>query len=200
MAEPQSNPTLIVPQLTPEESRRFWSKVDASAGADGCWLWTAAKSEKGYGIFGLRGKTYKAPRIAYREGYGSDPGPLHVCHNCPGGDNPACVNPTHLFLGTIQINNADMVRKGRHVPGGTRCGKNGKWRRGPEHPNTGRSTDYAPQGEAHPGAKLSGDDVRAIRERYAQGGISYVRLAAHYGVNQSAIAKIVTRKHWGHIV
>jgi hypothetical protein len=182
MTTPQSTPTLPVPQLTPEEAARFWEKVDKSAGPDRCWPWKAALSEKGYGIFGLRGKTYKAPRIAYRDHYGADPGPLSVCHNCPDGDNPACCNPAHFFLGTKAQNNADMVAKGRHVPGGT-YGDEGYQR-----------------GEQHHAAKLTEDQVREMRQLYAAGGWSYARLGKRFGIGQSATYRVVKGIRWGHVV
>jgi hypothetical protein len=181
MTTPQSTPTLPVPQLTPEEAARFWEKVDKSAGPDRCWPWRAALSEKGYGIFGLRGKTYKAPRIVYRDHYGVDPGTLYVCHNCPDGDNPACCNPAHFFLGTKAQNNADMVAKGRHVPGGT------------------HSSEGYQRGEQHHGAKLTEDEVREIRQLHAAGGLSYSQIGRRYGIHFTAVGKIIKRVHWGHV-
>lgn len=90
-------------------SERFWSKVDKKH-ISGCWLWMANKNTQGYGSFDIDGKGKRAHRVAYELHYGSIPKGKLVCHHC---DNPSCVRPDHLFLGTQQDNVNDMVRKGR---------------------------------------------------------------------------------------
>lgn len=79
-----------------------------------CWLWIGAINNKGYGLF--RGKL--AHRCAFEMYNGSIPDGLDVCHNCPNGDNPKCVNPSHLFLGTRFQNMQDAIGKGR-IPKGS---------------------------------------------------------------------------------
>jgi hypothetical protein len=91
--------------------RRFWPKVVKS---DQCWLWTAAKNEQGYGLLCLSGHMYKAHRLAYYLERGPFPDSLFVCHHC---DTPACVKPSHLFLGTQKDNLGDAKRKGRTASG-----------------------------------------------------------------------------------
>lgn len=90
---------------------RLWEKVIKG---EGCWLWTGAKSEKGYGnIFKKRGNGRTAVmvhRVSYEIHFGEIPEGLFVLHRC---DVPACVNPSHLFLGTAQDNVDDMIAKGR---------------------------------------------------------------------------------------
>ncbi len=90
---------------------RFWSKV---AIGDGCWEWRARRNDSGYGQFRLDGKIQHASRVAWVLTHGAIPPETpHVLHNCPDGDNPACVRPSHLWLGTNADNVADKVAKGR---------------------------------------------------------------------------------------
>jgi hypothetical protein len=99
---------------------RFWEKVNIT---DGCWLWTAATNLEGYGKIGMRRMDgthglLLAHRVSYEmaHGTGSANGKF-VCHHC---DNPRCVNPSHLFLGTNRENIMDRVSKGRSVNGNMR--------------------------------------------------------------------------------
>ena len=80
----------------------------------GCWEWTASVSEKGYGYFRVGKKTFSAHRWIYEFLYGPIPYGKLVCHTC---DNPPCVNPDHLWLGTAQDNSSDMVSKDRQTWG-----------------------------------------------------------------------------------
>lgn len=93
--------------LSKESTARFWAKVQQTPD---CWLWTAAKNESGYGIFGVGKATDKAPRISYRLLVGPIPEGTIVCHKC---DNPTCVRPDHLFLGSHKDNHNDAVKKNR---------------------------------------------------------------------------------------
>ena len=85
---------------------RFWSKVDKSGD---CWIWTGATNKKGYGQFKIAGKQNASHRVSYILTKG-EIGELFVCHTC---DNPSCVNPSHLWLGTCKDNHQDRERKKR---------------------------------------------------------------------------------------
>jgi hypothetical protein len=86
---------------------RFRDKVKKTAT---CWIWTGAKGTEGYGLFKIDGKNKRAHRVAWELENGPILATLCVCHTC---DNPSCVNPKHLFLGTRNDNTQDCIRKGR---------------------------------------------------------------------------------------
>lgn len=96
---------------------RFWGMVRKTRC---CWLWTGHRHHKGHGTIKL-GASNPVPEQAHRVSWMLHKGPipdgLCVLHNCPGGDNPACVNPAHLWLGTKVENTKDMVKKGTHARG-----------------------------------------------------------------------------------
>ena len=87
---------------------RFWAKVCKT---NGCWTWTASKNPHGYGQIRLSGKLTLAHRVSWTIHNGVIPEGLFVLHIC---DNPPCVRPDHLFLGTQKDNIRDAVAKKRH--------------------------------------------------------------------------------------
>ena len=161
---------------------RFWEKVEKT---ETCWLWKSSKRNKGYGAFvwaddAGRIVQGRAHRFSWEQSHGPIPIGLCVLHHC---DVPACVNPEHLFLGSKRDNNQDMCKKGRHVSGGTHCGKNGKYERG----------------EHHHHARLTEETVRNIR-RDRLLGISFSELATRYGIGVGHAYRIATRKAWKHVI
>jgi HNH endonuclease len=151
---------------------RFWSKVLVGDGPTSCWLWTGNRDSHGYGTLSKtrRGKRLKAHRVSWMIHHGPIPEGLAVCHNCPGGDNPLCVRPDHLFLGTPRANMLDAVTKGQ-----------------------------MPRGERSGSAKLTTQQVLDIRHRYAEGTVTQPQLAKEHNVTNSLISMIITRKRWSHI-
>lgn len=132
----------------------------------GCWLWCGNRNKAGYGLVKRRPKVWLAHRLSWLLHRGGLCDQDKVLHRC---DTPECVNPDHLFLGTQADNIRDMEAKGRA-----------------RHPCRA----------AHGRSKLSENDVAAIREEYAVGGIRQADLAARYGVNQTTVSDIVRRVHW----
>jgi len=170
----------------------FWDRVDKSGD---CWLWTGNRfpAGLGYGRF-IR---WPAHRIAYELTHGSIPDGLCVLHSC---DNPPCVRPDHLFLGTITDNNADRDAKGRLARGDDHWTRLYPERvlRGDQHPKR-RRPETAARGEQHGCAKLTATAVRQIRRDYASGSFRLQDLAERYGVGISAIHSVVRLLTWRHI-
>lgn len=149
---------------------RFWSKVDKSGGPDACWPWLGAKYVAGYGQLRFGKKTKSAHRMSWEIHFGTKPGDMDVCHTC---DNPSCVNPAHLFLGTHLDNMRDRSAKGRY--------------------------SMQPKGEAVHLAKLTKDDVLEIRWLLTQKKFSHREIAAEFSVDRTSVTAISRRKTWKHV-
>jgi len=159
---------------------RFWAKVDVR-GADECWPWMASRNHKGYGRFKFRLHSTRSHRISYELLVGPIPDGLFVCHHC---DNPPCVNPAHLFLGTNTDNIRDAKAKGRLATGK----RNGVH----THPES-RTTDKT---NIH--ARLTDGNVCWILAALAF-GIRQSTLASYFGVDCGAISRINRGKTWKHV-
>lgn len=95
--------------LTEKQITNFWNKINIQSKEE-CWNWGGCKIKTGYGCVMLNGKIEKAHRVSYYLKHGDIPEDMYVCHTC---DNPSCVNPDHLFVGTQKDNMQDMISKGR---------------------------------------------------------------------------------------
>jgi len=152
---------------------RFWAKVDRQAD-DQCWPWTAATT-KGYGrVWDTSlGRHRRATEVALTLTGTAVPAGVFVCHHC---DNPICVNPSHLYVGTATSNVRDMDARGRRVS---------------------RVPHPAARGERNHQAKLSDAEVVAIRGRYTGRRGEQTSLATEYGVTPQLVHLIVKGEHRG---
>lgn len=138
---------------------RFWENVDIK-GEDDCWEWQGSKTPAGYGLFYWNDELKYTHRLSLEFKGEAIPPRWHACHKC---DNPSCVNPNHLFIGTPRDNMLDKVSKGRHT-----------------------------FGENHPNAKLTNAEVLIIRDM-AEDGVFFSDIAKTFGVSNSHISTIVAR-------
>lgn len=160
--------------------QRFWSKAIADGS---CLIWMANRNHRGYGMVGQFGKMRIAHRVAWELANNRKiPTGMSVCHHC---DNPPCVKPAHLFLGTAKDNSRDMFQKGRaNPPVGDRNGSR-------LHP------ERVPKGEENANSKLTANDVRRIRRLYVpRGRYSARQLAREYGVHHDTVEKVIHRENW----
>jgi hypothetical protein len=160
---------------------RFHEKCEINSLFD-CWIWIGATDLKGYGkiYIGERASpAMAAHRVSWELHCGPIPEGLNVLHRC---DNPPCVNPSHLFLGTIADNNADMDAKGRRVS---------KPRFGPRPP------EQILRGDRHPMAKLTAVQVFQIRERLTAGQQGKI-IAIDFGISADTVSRIKIGRTWKH--
>lgn len=158
---------------------RFWPKVQKS---EGCWLWTAGTTGAGYGKISVRlgvnqHRIVGAHCVSYAIHKGDVPEGMEVCHFC---DNPPCVNPAHLFLGTRLTNMQDMVRKGRY------------------NPNRVHHKNCKPMpGQSNGRAIATDDDVRKMRSLPRAEAIGF---AVALGMSERQAKKILRGQAWRHIL
>ena len=153
-------------------TERFWRKVDRRDPHE-CWEWQGGTKGIPYGVF-LTTPAFKQRKVTIPSRYswelhhGPVPEGMCVLHRC---DNPPCVNPAHLFLGTPSDNTQDMLEKGRHP---SRAGEANGW------------------------ASLTEADVREMRRLYGE-GMRNADIARHMGLDPRTTHRIVRRKSWAHI-
>lgn len=150
---------------------RLLAKVDKT---ETCWLWKGCKTNTGYGMIRIAGKTKLVHRISYELHVGKIPTGLHILHRC---DTPLCCNPGHLYPGTDADNTADRLSRGRGATG-SRC--------------HARKPIY---GEAAHNSRLKEVDVIYIREQAAL-GVSAGDLGTMFGIHSATISCIVRGKKW----
>jgi hypothetical protein len=153
----------MVARYTPE---KFWSNATWQGE---CLVWNKDLHKDGYGQLTYHRKYYLSHRLSWILTFGDIPKGLYVLHKC---DNPPCINPNHLYLGTQQDNVNDMYSKHR---------------------------DNNLFGSKHGMALLTEDQVREILKLYDTGTIQIKQLAERYGISKTGIYHIVHRENWKHL-
>lgn len=153
--------------IQPAVTARFWPKVDRGQPSE-CWHWRGAKSREGYGNFRLCGKVTLAHRVSLAIAGSAVTADHSVLHSC---DNPRCVNPSHLRLGTHGENMAERNSKGRARGG-------------------------ALHGAAHPAARLDAAQVAEIRALAASKSMSQRLIGAQFGISQGHVSNLLNSKTW----
>lgn len=199
-----------------DDVTRFFAKIDRNGPVvrpelTNCWIWTAGKDWDGYGAIKIKRKQIRAHRLMMSICCGEIPAGLMVLHHC---DNPSCVRPEHLFLGTSLDNSRDCVSKGRQVSGDAHhYRKNPELRPIGDRNGSRTCPESRPRGDSHfarkhpeklargsrqGSAKLTEQDVMDIREAWANGA-NQKRLAEKYGIDKQNVWGIIHRKSWKHV-
>lgn len=134
----------------------------------GCWEWQGCRNSDGYGSFRFGGKAMLAHRFSYEHHTAEIPKGMHILHHC---DNPCCVNPDHLFVGTHSDNMKDMYAKGRHKK-------------------------VRLFGEAHPSTSLSEGEVIGMRKMYNETPMKMKDIASHFGIKSGTVQAICAGNSW----
>ncbi len=190
---------------------RFLTSINHGT-EDQCWEWNAGRSETNYGKFSFRNKTMIAQRFSFLFFNGFLPDDLCVLHKC---DNPPCVNPNHLFLGTMLDNVRDRDAKGRQAKG-DRAGlrlhperiarglRNGHYTK-PESTPRGDAHHWHTKPETHPrGEKVNtailiSSQVLEIRRAHAAKEENIKELASRFGVKDKVVRRVLHRETWAHL-
>lgn len=152
-----------------EVANLFWKSVDKSDNPNACWEWSAYRNNQGYGMFTpIETRTpIGAHRLSYILHFNDIPEGLFVLHKC---DNPPCVNPNHLFLGTAKDNIRDAIQKGRLL-------------------NRDNSTKRKPT--------LNEEKIRLIRG--LEESLSRTKIAQAFDVSLNTISNILKGRTWKHV-
>jgi hypothetical protein len=171
MQPPIDNAVYCLYDLQRKEPR-LWGQSRETVG--GCWEWQRSRLPSGYGRVSVEGVLTYTHRWAYELAVEAIPESLHVCHHC---DNPPCIRPDHLFIGTAAENIADRDRKGRD-----------RW----------RLPEFQTRGENHPISKLTDESVRESRA-LSRSGVSVTELARKFDVSWNTMKKVICRTTWRHV-
>jgi hypothetical protein len=144
-----------------ESEEERWLRYAPAGAPDECWEWRGHRLRRGYGLFTYQGRRMPASRAALLRSGVTIPDGMIACHHC---DNPPCVNPDHLYVGTHKTNSDDKHRRGRA---------------------------NMPRGARHPRVKLTVEQVREIHRRYTESGVTQDALALEFQVSQRSIHRIV---------
>lgn len=151
--------------IYPSLIKRFLERINKTSN---CWNWTGQLDKDKYGVIRTKLSHVKAHRVSYELFKGLIPEGLLVCHTC---DNPSCVNPNHLFLGTYKDNTQDMIKKGRK---------------------------FNNKGELSSLSKLTEKQILDIRSRKKYRGLQ-TDLSKEFNVSFQQISKIIKNQRWKHI-
>lgn len=153
----------------------------------GCWNWTRRSKQNGYGVAYFGKERWLAHRAAYSLVKGEIPKGMSVCHSC---DNPACINPDHLWLGTHKENMHDSIKKGRASKPPVHVGGD-HWRLKYPH--------MVEHGEDNPNAIMTEEQVIQMRKDYV-GGQPLDEICARYEINRSTMHDYTSGRTWKHLL
>ena len=205
-------------RFTPAIIKAFWARVDKNgplhpydSALGRCWDWTKGTVTGGYGVIRVDRKPKAAHRVSFEMRNGAIPENGWVLHNC---DNPKCLNPDHLYIGTPADNVRDREGRGRNTyyrgenhwsaksPERIPRGENHWTKKHPEKIVRGvafTKPERRARGERCGRAKLKGSQIPEIRGLWLKGGHRQVDIAKMFGVAQSLVGMIVRREIWKHI-
>lgn len=188
------------PRKWVSDEERFWSRVDKSAGPEGCWPYQGKDDKRGYVRIMIKRKRVGVHVLSFTIANGKVPEGQIVCHHC---DNPPCVNPKHLFAGTYKDNTQDMMAKGRHVSGPTLHPE--RMPRGTRH-GSHLHPERVARGERCGASVLTADAIRAVRRIGIARSLIPLRdrpslkpVADGLGVSVTTLYNILSGRTWKHV-